>query len=57
MFTRGNPHKIKNEEQGESQRINNVTQIIDMLVTIPAFGKQLQAEIPGLMGASGGALL
>ena len=29
----------------------------DMLVTIPAFGKQLQAEIPGLMGASGGALV
>ena len=57
MFTRGNPHKIKNKEQEESQRINNVTQIIDMLVTIPAFGKQLQAEIPGLMGAFGGVLV
>jgi len=28
-----------------------------MHVTIPAFGKQLQAESPGLMGGSGGALL
>ena len=27
-----------------------------MHVTIPAFGKQLQAESPGLMGGSGGAL-
>ena len=28
-----------------------------MHVTIPAFGKQLQAESPGLMGGSGGALV
>ena len=27
-----------------------------MYVAIPAFGKQLQAESPGLMGGSGGAL-
>jgi len=27
-----------------------------MHVAIPAFGKQLQAESPGLMGGSGGAL-